>query len=449
MKAGISLISLSSPKGTHPGESLVLHRDGVDHAGRHNETFVIDLGIGSDLGEQAAVASPSIVVLTHDDQDHIGGWDSFAKIQDRSTRKIKQLWVPAEWGYLAVCALQVDPPSNIMHGNIRLDDVQAKKLALALDVAEMRSVWSEERYMAVSPQEGNLDGRSFDNMEKTRAILDGSKSDIIEEFEKIDKKLTSRHRSRMNGKAKLPSSQDSASRTFDRWRNICEILTWCGNNNIRVRFFSTRLATHWGKHPKSGPWRNVGIPEKFTIANAAEVNPANLAVTNHLGVAYYVSRLTAQNRLALTPYLHGNHESGGMGIMVWSDSAGEPVMGEGKYSGKKWDLTPWDRIGVMTAPHHGSTNKAHDRIWEARSEECKERSGVCPRRPKIAVVVAGTKKEQDVHSAVKQIPKGVRCCNRCRHVEDLQAGHLAMVTVTVLEEPDCPLCPNVHVFPAC
>jgi len=67
---------------------------------------VVDLGTATaGLAERAAAREPAVVVLTHDDNDHIGGFDAFIGALGRCR---PQFWLPAYWIFLEVAVSAVE-----------------------------------------------------------------------------------------------------------------------------------------------------------------------------------------------------------------------------------------------------------------------------------------------------------------------------------------------------
>lgn len=415
------MTSLGSSEKPHPGESLVLHRNSYC-CNPDSETFVVDLGRGEELGVQASIAAPSIVILTHDDTDHIGGWPKFAEFQARVASKIRELWVPAEWGYLARCVLNTRVGNRKSESVAQLTFETSQKMATCLEVSDMRHLWYEEKHIVLHPNGGQGErSGAYSTLAGISDTLASFEEVIIKTFMEIIECLeldTNKWLDQESDLPSAPSPHEAARRALKRWADISEILSWCGQNGVAVRFFSTRLAPT-RKYSGNEPWKTSGLPGSLTITNALEVDPERLVITDPLKTAFFLIESTSQNRMALTPYLHGNCASDAMGIMVWSDSAGE-LAGVGAH----WDLTPWAHIGAMTAPHHGSANESHDAIWCARKKISADRAREIP------VVVSGTMNARFPHDAVGKLSNENRTCNRCKHVDRLSPGHLATVTLS-------------------
>lgn len=59
---------------------------------------VVDVGQAPSTGRRAALHRPEVVVLTHDDGDHVGGvWDFFAEYAEDRDLPRPELWLPVEW----------------------------------------------------------------------------------------------------------------------------------------------------------------------------------------------------------------------------------------------------------------------------------------------------------------------------------------------------------------
>ncbi len=79
----------------------VTGRWGGDDRGdtRSLQRIVVDLGTKADrIGRRAVREDPDVIVLTHDDRDHISG--APAALWSLNPRADRQVWLPADWWYL-------------------------------------------------------------------------------------------------------------------------------------------------------------------------------------------------------------------------------------------------------------------------------------------------------------------------------------------------------------
>ncbi|MEO9322228.1 MBL fold metallo-hydrolase [Nocardioides sp. C4-1] len=89
-----------------PGESWIWAADEM------RARVVVDVGCAPELGRRAAQAQPDILVLTHDDSDHIGGmWAFLAEYAEHPERAVPEVWMPVEWLFIvqAIAATGLDP----------------------------------------------------------------------------------------------------------------------------------------------------------------------------------------------------------------------------------------------------------------------------------------------------------------------------------------------------
>ena len=99
---------------------------------------------------------------------------------------------------------------------------------------------------------------------------------------------------------------------------------------------------------------------------------------------------------------------------MWSDSSGEWTA--------EYDVGALlNQIAISTAPHHGSTNAAHDDAWEALRP-------LLRRDDTIVVLAGGEHTQPNVRTESLRLPVARRGCTRCRHDrKEPQRAHSVVV----------------------
>ena len=262
---------------------------------------------------RAAAAAPTILVLTHSDEDHVGGFECFAEVLDqRGIVKPEEVWVPADWGYLGAAIFA-------------------------------------HRYSSYIGQE--FDPAWFGDVLGPDHRID----DLVELFDDDPGALHMLEDDirRNEQRRRYPSARRAADAVATKAEHILGILAkvaeWRGT---RLKFFSVDGAASL----TNPPWKAVGRREMVTSVNGRRVT----IVVRQPSADVVVAALTPQNRRAIATYIWPTVDSGG-GAIVWSDTASSSCI-----SRRGTDLTPWEETVVMTAPHHASNDRAHTRIWRAR-----------------------------------------------------------------------------------
>lgn len=415
----------------------------------HPAKVVVDLGKqSSGAGNRAVDFDPDILVLSHSDDDHIGG---FKALSNRWPTNLSEIWVPYEWGLLAQAW------SAVLHG-------APTREAVVVDPQLLREIGRTQHTgeLAGAVVRRDISNKCSELMaeDMTRLLLNLSNTaDPAEDTARIKDAVTEaieKERERNADWPPLPKPESAAGVANDvvskKAAKLVRVLVISAIRGVTVRYFSTDAVSR-----ASCPWRAEGMPGVATLVNAREVL---LAPTRHTspGLSLYLAaRLTEQNRRALATFLWDrtcpfdcpDTESipidwwdstdrlrstwKAWGVLVWSDGAGEACRVGGP-GGVEADLVPWEHISLMTAPHHGSRGRAHEAIWNARASFQRFVGRTIP------VLLAGGSAAQKTaasYTAPDQTP--VRACTRCRHLGDVQSRTVvaAVDGPTVTVTPRC------------
>jgi len=349
---------------------------------------VID--VGDDQGQKtrsvswpasrAARATPRILVLSHADKDHVGGFREFAEEIDVQVQKGYQppaeIWVPCSWGDVAVAiAIFQHPsfPANYYWGDAAVQDSERTNNGL-LGLAAQR-----------------ID---------RRALAEQLSEEIVgasDEWERLRKSL--RDQDIAHGRVSRCRDVDQSIDHADR---IIGVLQQAEQWGSAVRYFDVALANRHPGLPNNIPANTEGEPGVVTIVNAREVRPDDgislrrrfrsaVVQRNRPGpLRQVLALLTRANQESLVSMVwHERSPTSPVGL-VWADSDGATCLN---------GLVPWERVKVMTAPHHASATADHNPIWTARRRyafqsvvvssgnqpNSKHSSGRAPRREFLAV----------------------------------------------------------------
>lgn len=382
------LVAMGSEGEKYPGEALLWSANCL--VGPELGIVAVDLGKSKDMGYQVALAAPEILVLTHDDWDHIGGWEGF-KLSGLT--KLRELWVPYEWGLLVRVLADLDADE---------DDAQPEMGAIVLQESAGIYDDGDADLGDESPISEHLESASRQIHAIIRSALSERLGDLLKSLGALgDDENVSDWRG---------TSTDVAARAASRALQLVAILSAARVAEVRVRYFST---DHAVQRVVKRPWERFHRTSLVTIANAIEVQFAPPR-RHSLSSLAFVMRLTIQNRRALCPVLWSWHRFG-PAVLVWSDSSG----GWAADFPEAHDLL--DRLPVMTTPHHGSDNSAHAAAWRAL-EPFRSRADT------VMVLAGGEPTQKRVHHDYLEVPHDRRGCTRCRHEEPQRQGSHAVVT---------------------
>ncbi len=345
----------------------------------------VDVGRSAELGRLVAQAAPAILVLTHDDLDHIDGWRGFAPL---GLAILQELWIPYEWAAL------LDSYDALSRGRSRVDPeigIHGMAERLRSDFAPARRFPAESTPWSRAPED---DGASedIDEGQLARAIWRISRD--MNEFAKRQDPL-------VPPEFAEGEPEKIAGRVKASVDNLGTILSDATSHGVTIRLFS-------GDHVPGAdayyPWMESAGHYLVSIANAIEVEPIQFSTPSIADVAFR-ALATIQNQRALCPVLwhHGWLDGG---AIVWSDSTGAWV-----------DRTPGighllNLVSISTAPHHGSDKRHHEPAWEALAPFL--------RRTDTVMVCAGGQWNQGVAAPYVDHPASRRACTRCRHVSAAQ-----------------------------
>lgn len=421
---------------------------------------VVDLGKrSSGAGVRAADFNPGILILTHSDDDHIGGFEALANAwPDR----LRQLWVPYEWGLLAetraaLAGAEHPDPIHVLHPEeirrLGEADVDLTQLpAAVVRNGEHRGRRPDLLLGIMDRAEGPLLVRERVGVRESQ-ILEDVITEVIE-------------RERESNPSWPPGPKPEkahgvAKDVIKKADLLLGILAEAASRGVDVRYFSTDAV----RDDRPTPWTIEGMAGIATIVNAAEVELVPARFLDPAWSLYLAYELTVQNRRALAVYLWERSCLCGVrslldagewervtdipmtvwaftaahhsyfkpwGVLIWSDGAGESCR-VGGAGGVQNDLVPWEHIAAMTAPHHGSKGVAHRRIWAARAEA----QDVLGRE--IPLLLAGGTGSQRTAPEYLAVNRELRACIRCRHLGDSSSKTvvLAVDGPTVTMTPGC------------
>jgi hypothetical protein len=428
-----------------------------DHAAK----VVVDLGKpSSDAGRRAAEFNPDILILTHSDNDHIGG---FGALANAWPPRLREVWVPYEWGLLAEARAALSgwdhpqPEREVQPEQIReLGGASAGTATASLPAAagsddapydilgHLAEFAAGNRRQAVHEN----DSRAYE-----RQSLEDSITQVIEQEQWSN--------SNWPPIRKPEKARRVAKDVVKKSDAILGILASATMHGSRVRYFSTDAVQHDGPEP----WTTEGRAGTATIVNAVEVRRLPARYREPARALYLAYELTVQNRRALAVFLWERACLCGLnrlrasqhwkqpshipmdiwdvpsvrdqfvkpwGILIWSDGAGESC-GVGCMGGVENDLVPWEHLAAMTAPHHGSKGVAHREIWAALAD-----AKIILGR-EIPVLLVGGFGSQGTAPEYLAVERKLRACTRCRHLGDRYSKTvvLAVDGPTVTVTPAC------------
>lgn len=492
-----ALGSASTETKPNAGESFLIEGTDTDDCGCCLRRFraVVDVGeAAGGLGAAVAWPAPDVVVLTHSDSDHIGGFDEFADSLGPASAE-PEFWLPSDWMILvdaAHDALRAPSPGSAPDSRAA-DQLLAANAETAAPAGwspedppgqdehhepenatgeapprpALLSLWPgggdpTEDDAADDPDERTVLKVAVDDVaDRVAAMLghrrlkgwDGTaRKGLVAQIAKtIEKDRTAAaagglpdgtappdNRFPTSGvpgaRTPLLGSPDEVAESVVKHAAAIAHVVARASGLGRLRWFSV---DHARARPWPWPWRTEGLPGTLTVVNARQVRtwprlPASSDTASTLVLAY---SLTVVNRRALVVYawsgplngtqpvryIGGDITPTGLGALFWSDST-SPVRRHGPYAG----FIPWEHTGLMTAPHHGSKDGAHEHVWQDRPAGCR---------------VLLSNNTHDVTEQYFQIPPSDRGCDRCyfhsRHVPPQDAAATSAADGTWRVENPC------------
>ncbi|WP_431831435.1 MBL fold metallo-hydrolase [Curtobacterium citreum] len=383
---------------------------------------VVDVGDDADLASRAANFDPDILVLTHDDHDHIGAAKSFfehrnAEVPPRADKiestlrgrpRVRELWVPSDWLRLALAAHEVVFESTSGVVSTRGDHARAgHTLERPEGLREPQSTeggaeFTEHRwYGAFELPERTQEAEELPNdiMEALGAITKEHQAELADAVAAGVCRERSAHwgtrypRGAWSGSTREVSKR--VAKTAVKVAYILRIAQLCG---WRFRFFDSDFAT-WNhrKQISLPPWVTEGIPGVVTILNAVQVTSHRLQMKDAREALLTFAFLTVQNRRAIATFLWPQMPEQDDGVIIWSDT-------EARIGGQlpAAPLVPWHLVGSMSAPHHASVVAQHAEIWKNRL-------------PSVRVI--NSSNTEDDAPEFLAIPPCLRSCTACLSLE--------------------------------
>lgn len=336
----------------------------------------VDAGGAASVGKHAGASDPAILILSHDDSDHIRG---AVALINAAKASLRELWVPAEW------AILIKQISETDQSVLLSDDV------VAISVSDLEASIADQ----IATTADSADSNELSAEILSRAATNLFAWDIADPgFDRGFSITYSPLRvEQWYGAANL---DEIVKRVRFRAKTLIAILRAALTNSVRIRFFSIDLALA----TTSKTWETAGRAGTVTIANASEA-PHALAVRIPPGLAqsYALTRLTVQNRRALCTLLWSDPSKTRGAITIWSDTDGNWL----NHSSSLGFGQVVSTLIASSAPHHASANPAHDRVWKEL--------GRAPDR--LIMISAGGQKHQSYRPQYKSLT-GKTSCTWCR-----------------------------------
>ncbi|WP_344211835.1 hypothetical protein [Kribbella sancticallisti] len=408
--------------------------------------MVVDLGHREvDLGLQASSFEPNVLVLTHDDADHVGGATAFFGAYrhlagtHRTAVNPPEVWLPLDWFHVVQALARLTERPNRREDEMRRSQVEAATSEagpIDEDTGALRMLLGDahERRNPPASEEPIAQGL-FDEVDQYPEVLglpeeivwgvtrwfEHERGDIrpwdekfrptqfrgeardristrVEPVIKAHRKVISAGRQGAGKDSWLGSHGAVAQRVAESAERIAGIVLAADEIGCRFRWFDVDLASA----RRLPCWPSEGRPGLVTILNAIEVEPPPPPPTDPALALTLAARLSVQNRRALvtylwptapSPYDPWDQTSGTDGVLIWSDAEGsvagcEPTTG----------MVPWRTVSVMSAPHHASSVSAHEAIWRHRP-------------PNIKVILSNNKEPDSPYFL--SLPTALRDCTHC------------------------------------
>ncbi|GAB3606744.1 hypothetical protein GCM10027413_21530 [Conyzicola nivalis] len=344
--------------------------------GSDTAVVAVDAGGAASMGKHAGAHDPEILILSHDDSDHIRG---AVELINTARSSLRELWIPAEWAILIKQIAETNQNALLPDNAIT---VSVGGLAASI-AGQITTIAEGAGGNQLTPELLALAGTNLSSWAPSTFRPDRGFS-IEEPPRKVG---------RWYGAKDL---SEIVKRVRYRAKALIGILTAALANSVRIRFFSIDLALS----STSKTWETEGRPGTATLVNASEA-PHALAVRIPPGLpyTYALTRLTVQNRRALCTLLWSNPSSPNGGTVIWSDTDGNWL----DHSSPLGLDQVISTLSASSAPHHASANAAHNRVWT----ELSRASG------KLIMISAGGQKGQSYRPEYDAL-KSRRCCTWCR-----------------------------------
>ncbi|MFD7869948.1 hypothetical protein ACFV3I_05565 [Microbacterium sp. NPDC059771] len=296
---------------------------------------------------------------------------------------LQEMWVPAEWAIL-LAQIAKTTQDALLDGGDTVVSVDAVSEYIRAKIVESAAEGDGE-----TPRLDDVLSEANRNIESWREEPASSQKGI----------LIREQSRRAGGWYGARSVEEIINRVKKRAGALLKIFNTAYANGVQPRFFSVDLARSGAAH---GGRRQRGLNGTVTLVNADEA-PRALAVTVPAGLpyTYALTRLTVQNRRALSTLLWSDVLMPYGGVLIWSDTDGDWLKDPGQGGFRKLTRT----LAACSAPHHASGNTAHDAVWDELRHAPDD----------LLVVSAGGQWNQSYHKDYTAL-QARRCCTRCRNV---------------------------------
>lgn len=365
------------------GESNLIRRED-DCVGDEVRIAAVDTGNrkSTEIAEVLCRSNIQILVLTHDDDDHIKGAEYVLR---NSPEPIRELWIPAYWmmqdqilDRLSKFGRWTDQDSEEIDAVLKFGRTiisegdgcfEESLFAPLFDVSYVERQRTEyprdKRYPSGSSRSAGVDDTSREVPSELKQVhIDGlhEATRLFKDAELDIQKLAATNPADPDTFPKRPiGAKELARRTRESIDSIQRILVAAKDRRTLIRCFLpvTDRVSSSADGPAQPVWESSGIPEFLSLINAVEVVVRAPRISSRSALfmsLVALGGLSRQNRCALVSFVWPTGLGTGDGFIIWSDSSGD-WMDMPRFS------VPWEEIGGMTAPHHGSDNIAHHPIW--------------------------------------------------------------------------------------